>query len=379
MSSKRALVVDDSKSARAFLSRILERHEITVDAAESAEAAIEYLARNKPDVIFMDHMMPGMDGFQAVQTIKNNPRTSTIPILMYTSQEGDLYLGQARALGAEGVLPKQIKQTDVTRMLYQLRLVADRRGEEQTALTRMAPSPQLLPANESAIVVTPPADVVQSIAAVEAANTAGGAEIAQLMPQMALEIRTSLHQALQAELGALKGFISTSLESHTERLHGDLAALQPAPRPPEAGLPPMLPERRNWAAILGWSSCVLALSGAGLAGWLWWQQGAEVAALRTDLAAAYAEVETLRARPVLVSPPPVAAEPAVDPGAVTPAGDAPDAAAATAADVVLVPAGTSVDSALQAASVAPAATPEVATPATVAPPIATQPGAAPAQ
>ena len=137
MSSKRALVVDDSKSARAFLSRILERHEITVDAAESAEAAIDYLTRNRPDVIFMDHMMPGMDGFQAVQSIKNNPRTSAIPILMYTSQEGDLYLGQARALGAEGVLPKQIKQADVTKMLFQLQLVSDRRTREQT--TFMAP------------------------------------------------------------------------------------------------------------------------------------------------------------------------------------------------------------------------------------------------
>src|SRR5262245_57328285 len=160
MSSKRALVVDDSKSARAFLARILERHEIAVDAAESAEAAIEYLTRNKPDVIFMDHMMPGMDGFQAVQTIKNNPRTSAIPILMYTSQEGDLYAGQARALGADGVLPKQIKQSDVTKMLFQLRLVADRRSEESTIM-RMAQginqgihSPELLPANESAIVVT---------------------------------------------------------------------------------------------------------------------------------------------------------------------------------------------------------------------------------
>jgi CheY-like chemotaxis protein len=91
----------------------------------SAEAAIEYLTRNKPDVIFMDHMMPGMDGFQAVQSIKNNPRTSAIPILMYTSQEGDLYAGQARALGADGVLPKQIKQSDVTKMLFQLQLVSD--------------------------------------------------------------------------------------------------------------------------------------------------------------------------------------------------------------------------------------------------------------
>src|SRR3954465_4903865 len=165
MSAKRALVVDDSKSARLFLSRILERHEITVDAAETAEQALEYLTRTRPDVIFMDHMMPGMDGFQAVQTIKNNPRTSSIPILMYTSQEGDLYLGQARALGAEGVLPKQIKQADVTRMLYQLRLVTDRRGDEdQTTFARVA-GPELLPANESAIIVTPPAGPVPAAAA----------------------------------------------------------------------------------------------------------------------------------------------------------------------------------------------------------------------
>ena len=65
----------------------------------------------------MDHLMPGMDGFQAVQAIKNNPRTATIPIMMYTSQEGELYLGQARALGAVGVLPKQIKQADVSKVL----------------------------------------------------------------------------------------------------------------------------------------------------------------------------------------------------------------------------------------------------------------------
>ena len=71
----------------------------------------------------MDHLMPGMDGFQALQAIKNNPRTATIPIMMYTSQEGELYLGQARALGAVGVLPKQIKHADVSKVLYQLHLV----------------------------------------------------------------------------------------------------------------------------------------------------------------------------------------------------------------------------------------------------------------
>src|SRR5256885_13990210 len=102
MGAKRALIVDDSKSARVVLARALEKYDIDVDAAESAEAAIEYLSSNRPDVIFMDHLMPGMDGFQAVQAIKNDARTATIPIMMYTSQEGELYLGQARALGAVG-------------------------------------------------------------------------------------------------------------------------------------------------------------------------------------------------------------------------------------------------------------------------------------
>jgi CheY-like chemotaxis protein len=121
--SARALVVDDSRSARAFLTRELERHELAVDGVESAEQAIDYLTRQRPDVIFMDHLMPGMDGFQAVQAIKNNPRTATIPIMMYTSQEGELYLSQARALGAIGVLPKQIKHADVSKALEQLHLI----------------------------------------------------------------------------------------------------------------------------------------------------------------------------------------------------------------------------------------------------------------
>src|SRR6201993_5429536 len=132
MVAKRALIVDDSKSARLFLARILEKYEIDVDSAENAESAVEYLATHRPDVIFMDHMMPGMDGFQAVQAIKNDPRTATIPIMMYTSQEGELYLGQARALGAVGVLPKQIKPADVSKVLYQLHLVPARRTAYQT-------------------------------------------------------------------------------------------------------------------------------------------------------------------------------------------------------------------------------------------------------
>jgi CheY-like chemotaxis protein len=133
MAQKRALIVDDSRSARVFLARILEKHDIEVDSVESAEAAIGYLASRRPDVVFMDHMMPGMDGFQAVRAIKNDPRTATIPIMMYTSQEGEVYLGQARALGAVGVMPKQIKHADVSKVLYQLHLINDRRTDVQTS------------------------------------------------------------------------------------------------------------------------------------------------------------------------------------------------------------------------------------------------------
>src|ERR1700759_2470173 len=134
MSRKSVLVVDDSKSARVILSRMLEKFDIEVDMSESAEQALEYLKHNRPDAIFMDHLMPGMDGLQAVQVIKGNPATATIPIMMYTSQEGELYVGQARALGAMGVLPKQVRPVDVSKVLYELHLLPDRRDTSEAAL-----------------------------------------------------------------------------------------------------------------------------------------------------------------------------------------------------------------------------------------------------
>jgi CheY-like chemotaxis protein len=102
---------------------MLAEHELRVETAESAEAALAYLTAHRPDVIFMDHMMPGMDGFQAVKAIKENPATATIPVMMYTSQSGELYVGQARALGAVGVLPKQIKPVEVREVLRSLHLL----------------------------------------------------------------------------------------------------------------------------------------------------------------------------------------------------------------------------------------------------------------
>ncbi len=136
MTAKRALVVDDSRSARVILSRMLETHGLHVDTAESGEQALDYLREAHPDVVFMDHLMPGMDGFDAVKAIKRDARTATIPVMMYTSQEGDDYLREARAIGAVGVLSKTLLQTDVSRALYQLKLLPERRDRE---VSRSAP------------------------------------------------------------------------------------------------------------------------------------------------------------------------------------------------------------------------------------------------
>jgi CheY-like chemotaxis protein len=184
MTAKRALVVDDSKSARTFLSGLLEEHALEVDSAETAEQAIDYLTRHRPDVIFMDHLMPGMDGFQAVQAIKNNPRTATIPILMYTSQEGELYLGQARALGAMGVLPKKIAAADVSKVLQQLHL---------------------------AEVQAPAVDEIPVVAASQVATA-------------------PVHEILvRDQIAELRRFMVTSLDQQRERILEDLRGLLPVP------------------------------------------------------------------------------------------------------------------------------------------------------
>jgi CheY-like chemotaxis protein len=251
MGAKRALIVDDSKSARLFLARILEKYELDVDSAENAESAIEYLASNRPDVIFMDHMMPGMDGFQAVQAIKNNPRTATIPIMMYTSQEGELYLGQARALGAVGVLPKTIKHADVSKVLYQLHLVADRRRSEQTTFKPVnAPGPEGLLHDQVA-----PGD---SGAPVELTAT-----------------------ALREQFAELRRALVAGIDTQTDRITAEVRALllEALPPPsPEAVPPPRPPV--PW----GWVVASAALAIALVSTLLWWRDVNLLKAVTVELA-----------------------------------------------------------------------------------------------
>lgn len=146
MSVKHALVVDDSKSAGLALRRLLEQTKVAVDMAESAEAALKYLEANKPDVIFMDHIMPGMNGFEAAKAITGNPKTSSIPIIMYTSKDDAGYLESAKAHGAVGILPKPPKADTLNVVLTTLS-----GGVPPAAPARVPPPPPAVPSAAAAV------------------------------------------------------------------------------------------------------------------------------------------------------------------------------------------------------------------------------------
>jgi CheY-like chemotaxis protein len=266
MARKRVLVVDDSKSARVILSRMLEKYDIEVDMADAAERAIEYLKGNRPDAIFMDHQMPGMDGLQALQTIKSNPQTAMIPIMMYTSQEGELYVGQARALGAMGVLPKQVRPVDVSKVLYELHLLPDRRDMNDPALAPVeiiGGSPvEVLPINKS---------VPQSVS---------------------IDWGRRVESAVKDQGVDLRRFIVASLDSFAARIVSDVRH-DPPPVAEPAPAPPPKRDHLPWALGLTAAS-ILAVSFA--ASWL--MTRSELSSARAQLAglsAANSELQRTRA------------------------------------------------------------------------------------
>jgi CheY-like chemotaxis protein len=271
MTARKALVVDDSRSARAFLTRILERYELSVDGVESAEQAIEYLTRQRPDVIFMDHLMPGMDGFQAVQAIKNNPLTATIPIMMYTSQEGELYLSQARALGAIGVLPKQTKHTDVSKALDQLGLI----GEPAMQSDIVAPAPEeqhaeTLPRLEAT-------DRIEIATPREAPLIERRASTRPDAPVMPPELRAIVEAMVAHHVRELQRFVAENLESQSDRVVGDVRLMLQDHVP--AGRLESNEPRGNGGFWLG----ALGLIAACVLGWQWQQQRQSSAALSAQL------------------------------------------------------------------------------------------------
>jgi CheY-like chemotaxis protein len=211
---------------------MLEKYDIEVEMAESAEQAIEYLNHNRPDAIFMDHLMPGMDGLQAVQAIKSNPQTAMIPIMMYTSQEGELYVGQARALGAMGVLPKQVRPVDVSKVLYELHLLPDRRDMTEPALL-----PVELDAGAEVVVAKPPA------------------------PDWTRRIESTVKE----QSADMRRFMVASLDSFAARIVNDVRDLVP-PMSAEPPAPLPVPKRLIWP----WISALAVVGAVAMLCGIYW-------------------------------------------------------------------------------------------------------------
>lgn len=127
-----ALVVDDDRSTRNALRLTLEADGFKVGEAADGTQALEILRRIRPDIILMDAVMPIMDGFDACEEIRKDPRTDSIPVLMITALEDDASTDRAFAVGATDILPKPIHfPTLSNRVRYIIRgSTADKRVRE---------------------------------------------------------------------------------------------------------------------------------------------------------------------------------------------------------------------------------------------------------
>jgi CheY-like chemotaxis protein len=121
MEIRKALVVDDSKLAAVTLGRLLAKKSIQVISAGSGEEAIERLRSDRPDIIFMDFMMPGMDGYRTTQIISTNPATARIPVVMCTSQDTPEDRDKATGSGAKGFLTKPVSEESLDFVLDDVR------------------------------------------------------------------------------------------------------------------------------------------------------------------------------------------------------------------------------------------------------------------
>jgi twitching motility two-component system response regulator PilH len=108
MAIQKILVVDDSPTERYFLTDILIKNGFSVTTAENGEEALLKIKADKPQLILMDIVMPGQNGFQVTRLITRDPNTQDVPVIICTSkgQETDRIWGLRQ--GARDYIVKPI-------------------------------------------------------------------------------------------------------------------------------------------------------------------------------------------------------------------------------------------------------------------------------
>jgi twitching motility two-component system response regulator PilH len=113
MAIRNILLVDDSKTELHFLSELLEKRGYKIRTAEDAEEAMRRLGEETPDLILMDVVMPGQNGFQLTRAITRDPRFADVPVIMCTSknQETDKVWGMRQ--GARDYIVKPVNADEL--------------------------------------------------------------------------------------------------------------------------------------------------------------------------------------------------------------------------------------------------------------------------
>jgi twitching motility two-component system response regulator PilH len=110
MAIKKILIVDDSPTDLHLLSGMLTKHGYNVVPAVTGEEAVEKAKTEQPDLVLMDIVMPGMNGFEATRTISRDPETSSIPVIIVSTkgQETDRVWGLRQ--GAKDYMVKPLDE-----------------------------------------------------------------------------------------------------------------------------------------------------------------------------------------------------------------------------------------------------------------------------
>ncbi|VAW34564.1 hypothetical protein MNBD_CHLOROFLEXI01-4531 [hydrothermal vent metagenome] len=114
MMQKKILIIDDEFPMRYLIEHQLKREGFTVTLAKDGKDGLTAVSRHKPDLVVLDVMMPGMDGFEVCQQLKSTPETSQIPVIFLTASEVKEYKTRAFAVGADDYLTKPFLAEELT-------------------------------------------------------------------------------------------------------------------------------------------------------------------------------------------------------------------------------------------------------------------------
>ena len=118
-SSLRILVVDDSATIRRSAESMLTKAGYDVVTAENGFEALSKVAQHNPDLIFVDIMMPRLDGYQTCAIIKNNSQYRSTPVVMLTSKDGLFDQARGRVVGSDLYLTKPFTKEELLAAVQQ--------------------------------------------------------------------------------------------------------------------------------------------------------------------------------------------------------------------------------------------------------------------